>query len=407
MNNYPTSISEGKKYEYNFWKNKPVIQFDEFSTVSQQIEDDLTKRKVYGNDDSIILPNSMKWIFIDMKDDNILNSVVDFLKLYYINDIKNKFKLDYTIEFLKWAIGEDGFMIAIVSKINNIICGVVGASIRKITVFDKTEKFGIVNFLCAHPIYIKKKIAFTLIDEIIRRIVKYGINRGCFTTERCVPTPITVMRYYYRPINYIKLQKHGFTYIEGNPEIIQNKFMIKDSISKDYIQMQEEHILESLKLYILFMSRFNIYCNYTEQEFKNILLDNKFVKSYVIMNDNKVIDFVSYYELSYFMDDSIDKINAGYLFLHSCNNISIDEIIENLLKLMKYNNIDILNITDNMLMSEVILTKVFKNDENSDNEDCEKVYEHKFLKRNKKLHFNFFNWRCPEITPKQISWFPF
>lgn len=404
---YPNSISKGKKFSYQFWKNKPVSSFDEMSLGSQKIEDDLSKRRVYGEKTPIKLPDSMKWVTIDLEDSVMMDTVVSFLRMYYLIDVKKKFKLDYTADFIKWALGNDGIMIAIVTKDNNTICGIIGTSFKTMTIFNKIEKFAVVDFLCSHPFYRKKKIAFTLIDEIVRRIVSNGVHQGCFTTERCVPSPTTVIRYYHRPINYIKLQKYGFTDVGGKPDKVQEKFTIKGVLPSNCVPMTPDHIQHITKLHKKFMSRFNIYCNYSEDDMKHLLLNNNYVKSYVITENEQIVDFLSYYLLPYFMDNENDKINAAYLFLYSCNNISNDTMIENILKICNNNGIDILNVTDTGTMSDALLTKDIGNDDDSDIESYEHVYEHKFLKGSGKLHFNFFNWKCPTVKPKQISWVTF
>lgn len=412
---YPTTINEGKKYTYNFWKNKPVNNFNEISTLSQQIEVDLTKRKVYGSDEPIKLPDSMKWVEINTNDDQSLENISKFLKTYYLIDKSGKFKLDYTRNFLKWVLGDNSIAIAIESKKNNAICGFVSASFKNLTVFETTKKFAIVNFLCAHPIYRKKKIAFTLIDEIVRRIVKNDVHQGCFTTERCVPSPITTIRFYHRPINYIKLQKYGFTDLEEgkletekNPEKIQNLFTIKGCIPKNYIKMTENHIGQVHNLYNIYINRYNIYINYTTDDFKKLLLNNNIVCSYVHLNNDGIVDdFISYYKLNYFMDNTVDIINAGYLFLYTCNITYNCDFIENILKLMANDNIDILNTTDTMIIPETIYTKNVNICNDSDDESFSDSYQFGFLKGSGKIHFNFFNWKCPEIKTTQISWVTF
>ena len=404
---YPDSIAKGKNFPYQFWRNKPVTKFDELSLSSENIEEDLSKRKVYGTDNSVKLPESMKWVTVDLNNKSMVENVIQFLKLYYIVDVKNKFKLDYSPEFIKWVLGPDGIMIAIVTKDTNTMCGIVGTSFKTITVFEKTERFAVVNFLCSHPIYRKKRIAFTLIDEIVRRIVKTGVHQGCFTTERCVPTPTSVIRYYHRPLNYIKLQKFGFTEVGGNPEKVQEKFNIKGTVSSSYKRMEDSHIFSVTKLYKSFVSRFNIFCNYTEDDMKKLLLNNEYVKSYVVIENEKVIDFVSYYLLPYFMDNTEDKINAAYMFLYSCNNVAGGEMLDNVLKILFAEGIDVFNVTDTSSSSDILMTKDLNNDEDSDVESYEHVYEHKFLKGSGKLHFNFFNWKCPIVKSKQISWVAF
>jgi len=62
----------------------------------------------------------------------------------------------------------------------------------------------------------KKNICQILIDELTRLVVKDGTTQGCFTTDRYVPSPTAKLRYFRRPLNYMKLYKFGFSEIEGN-----------------------------------------------------------------------------------------------------------------------------------------------------------------------------------------------
>ena len=155
------------------------------------------------------------------------------------------------------------------------------------------------------------------------------------------------------------------------------------------------------------MSRFNIYCNYDLKEFTEIMTST-IVKAYVLKNsDNKPIDFVSYYLLPSLVVGTDQKVNACYLFLHTCLEANIDKMLDNLVCIAGANNMDVLNTTDIMEVGNALLTKESQKDEVSDADDYEKVYEHKFLKGSGKLYFNFFNWACPDILPKQLSWFSF
>ena len=412
---YPTSVTEGKKFTYNYWKNKPVSNFDETPVFSKNIETDLTQRKVYGNDEPIKLPSSMKWVEIDINDTANIETICKFLRAYYLVDDSGKYKLDYTKEFVKWAIESNGILLTIVSEKNNAICGVVSASFRNMTVFEGKQTFGVVNFLCAHPVYRKKKIAYTLIDEIIRRIVKKGVHQGCFTTERCVPSPTSTLRFYHRPINYVKLNKFGFTDLEldktpeqKNPEKIQKKIAVEPVIPSSYKPMELKHIPDVYRVYNKYINKYNIYSNYTTKELEHFLLNSDTVSSYVIVdNDNEIVDFVSYYKLNYFMDDTVEKITTAYLFLYSCNEINSTDFIDNLLKVVSHNKLDMLNVTDTMIISDCLFTHETTNGYDSDEDTYSKQYQHGFLKGSGKLHFNFFNWKCPTVLPKQLSWFAF
>jgi len=398
---YPSTVNEGKKYKYTFWSNKPVKQFNE-NIINSNIIEDLTQRKVYASDEPITLPSSLEWINVNLKDELMMNKVVEFLQLYYLPDEQDKFIPVYSTSFIKWMLGITGFLIAIVSKSNSTICGVVGGMVKTMTVFDKTEKFGSVKFLCALPLYRKKKIAYTLIDESVRRLVKLGVKQGYFVTERCVPSPVTTIRYYDRPINYIKLQKIKYIDIGGEPEKVQTKFDLKTSVSHNYVEMTKEHIEMVYVLYNKYIVKYNVYIQYTQTELETLLL-NECVNSYVVLDNNNVVDFISYYKLTYNVIGSDEKINTGVLFLYTCINKACDEMVENILKFAKINELDLFTVNDTMMIRDVLFTKDYTIEEESDIESYDRVFEHKFIRSTKTLHLNYFNWKCPTMKSNQVS----
>lgn len=398
---YPNTIRNAKNFNYTYWLNKPVTKFDEIVSSSEIIDQNLINKKVYSEE--LKLPISMKWNEINLTDNNSLLSVVNFLNKYYLID--NDFKPLYTPEYIKWTLGENGILLSIVNKNTNALCGIICSKIVSLTVYDKNDLFGNIILLCSHPTYRKKKIAQVLIDEMTRRLLNKNIKHAYFTTERCVPTPVSILRSYHRPINYVKLQKNGFLDFGGDPLKVHEKFILKNEIPKNYIIMEESHLEEVVKLYSLYMTKFNICCNYTKNELKTLLLNNKFVRSYVILDkNNKINDFVSYYELPYFNDkNNSENINAGYLFLHTCNIVPIDEIINNMILLMEQNSIDIFNIDDVVDIRNGLLTEDVEYEDDSDKETYERVYECKFTKTKSKTYVNFFNWKCPTTKSKQIG----
>jgi hypothetical protein len=176
--------------------------------------------------------------------------------------------------------------------------------------------------------------------------------------------------------------------------------------------MKEEHLEDVLRLLKEFNVRFNVYKNYDIETLRNELLNNENVSSYVIFSDDnhkKVIDFVSYVNIKYIKCSSFESINARNFYLHSCVNITTDDLMKYSLELAKIDNIDILNTTDVMLMSDIIMCKEYDTTEDSDNDENGKTYDYKFIKSGKKMHLNFFNWKCPQMRPIQISlfWFNF
>lgn len=407
---YPLTLKDAKEFSYNFWKNKPVKKLDENICIVQKICDNLSDRKSYGSE-PIKLPNGMKWMEVDTTNDLMMESIATFLKLYNVNDTNYKFRYCYTRDYIRWALGERSILVTILSS-DNSICAVIGANLNNVTVFDKRDTFGVIKFICSHPTYRKKKIAYTLIDEMTRRIInKFNIDIGCFVTNRCVPSPIVALRLYNRPIDYVKLQKCGFVELEEgvkeekkNPERIQEKFNVNGEMPKNYLPMTETDLPQVFDLYNKFMTRFNVHQNYTIDELKLLLLNNSFVKSYVELNDDKVVDFISYYKLNYLNRETNQEVSAGYLFLYSCNTTNGEEMMRNLTRSVNYDDIDILIVYDSGLMSDILLTNDFDVADESDNESYSKMYQHRFLRGNKKYYFNFFNFKCSNIKPKQIHW---
>ena len=406
---YPESIADAKNHQYCFWSNKPVLDFNETVGTSEPFEE-LIERQVYSSDNPVSLPSVLEWSEIDMTSDSDMKNVVSFLREHYLVDVSNKFKLDYTPDFIRWALGSKGFMIALVSKNNKNICGVVGASIKSMTVFDKTKQsIASVDFLCAHPKYRKRKVAFVLIDEIVRRIVRGGCNVGCFTTNRCVPSPTTVIRYYHRPLHYTKLFDLGFTRLQDSKQTTINKFEKLFNVvavnDPSYVLMKREDVQQVLKIYYEWMARFNIYTDYDEESFAEYFLGHDFIKTYCILDkDKNIVDFVSMYLLPYCIDNNPEKINAGYLLTYTATKESTNQIIKNVLKIASNFNLDVFNVTDIMTIGESILTRERENDEDSDTEEKNKMYEHKFIRGSGKIYFNFFNWKCPRVKPQQINW---
>jgi glycylpeptide N-tetradecanoyltransferase len=397
---YPTSLDEAKKYTYNFWKNKPVKKFDDISVNSERIENKLAERLVYSSDEPITLPSSMIWEDVMLDDITRLSNICDFLNKNYDIESKDRFRTLFTPEYIQWKL-RDGLILTIKSKDSDKIYGVIGCYFRNMVVYDKSEIFGIPDLLCAIPLFRKKKIAYTLIDEMVRRIIKLGYLQGCFVTKKCVPTPITTIRQYHRPLNYMKLKECNFIDIEGDNVKINKFLQISEDVSTNYVEMTTVHLTDVLKLYNKFTFRFNIHYEYTVDELKKLLLDNNIVKSYVIMKDDAVVDFVSYYKLPFHVTDSDQIINCAYLYLYSSENVNTSNMIKELLKILNKEDIDVLTIYDTGNMYDALLLKDSGNCE-SDYESYVKSYQHNFTKGTGKTYFNFFNWTCPSLATNQL-----
>ena len=168
---YPLTLNEAKLYTYNYWSTKPVMQLNTTSSQSSNIIPSLKKIEIESK-----LPISMYWMKI--KDDHNLAHIANFLNNNYQKN--ETFKLQYTSDFIKWILGNDGYMLTILTKNDNSICGCIGVSFKNLRVFEKKDKFAMAHLLCVHDVFKKKKMAQLLMDELSRRVVLDGVNQGCF-----------------------------------------------------------------------------------------------------------------------------------------------------------------------------------------------------------------------------------
>lgn len=391
---YSKSSKNEKPSQY--WKNKPVAKLNDFVYSSSRIND-LNENLFCKGTTQNPLPKSMNWNIIEISDNKNLEIACDFLNRHY----QDKNKICIGVDLIKWNLGNGGFILSIVNN-NNAMCGMIGCGIRNMIVCDKKEKFAYVNFMCAHPSYRKKNIAQTLMNELARYVnVDKKISQGIFMSSKKICRPVSILRKYYRPINYLKLNDSGFLSIEGNIEVINKKFIVKGTPDSSFVPIKSEHMDDVYTLYNKYMSQYNISCCYEKEELSNLLFDN-IVKSYVVIRNGEVIDFVSYCQINYTGKEGI-QIRSGHIFLYSLNTEYGENMMDNLIKIMAEDNIDVMISFDDMDINNILLSENF-DDKDSDVETYDKVYEHKFLKQ-KKSYVNLFNWKAPFLSSQKISLF--
>lgn len=425
MSTYPTTYSEAEKHRYTYWKGKPCRKLFGGSNKLGIIEpiEMIKKRRVYSTSEPIDL-SPLQWRPVDMTNDEELTQVVNFINANYVSDRSAQFKLHYTNDMVRWALGLDSELVTI--RYGEHIIGTVGVSIKDMTVEDFKGRVGEVNFLCVHPKYRaetveaskpkpknnKKKrknrrkqyLVHALIDEGIKRIIKRDGVAGVFTTSKYVPTPSATIRYFQRPLNYEKLFNHKYSILSGDTKSLHKRFMEKVEPMDYYHRATIEDVPSMLKLYYEYMEKFNVYINYTQEEFAHYLF-NPCVNTYVMKKNGVVVDFVSYYNLQQSIKDSDELINGAYLFLYTCTTEDVNIMASNIIRLASRDSSpDVFTATDVMDNSEFLLSNKIYPDEESGEEDYEKSYDHKFLKGTGKLHLNMFNISTSRMYSSQVCW---
>lgn len=369
----------------SYWDNQPVQKY--ISHVSSKICD-LKLKKVQ-------LPLFMNYSIVNYENINKLNVICEFLNINYDKNII------FNLDLIKFMMGLDGFIVVIFNNETNNIYGVVCVNFEKNIIYEKTEIFALCNFMCVHKKCRNKNIAKLLMDITKQVCCEKNIEQGYFKSDKLLYMPqSSTLRKYIRPLNYKKLLENKFIKnAENNIEKIENthkKFVLNDNYDEKYVEMNENHIDEMYELYNDYVLKYNFYCFYTKDEFRN-LFTNNIVKCYVVIENNKVIDFFSYIIIKYKND-----VIAGNLFLYTTTNVYGDSMMNNILKILVKNNIDVLITYDNDNISDIIMSEKYDYDENSDYETYDKVYEHKFLK-NKKEYLYLYNWKNKYLNSNNIS----
>ena len=96
---------------------------------------------------------------------------------HYVEDTDGKFRFDYSIPFLRWALNPPGQPAEWVIGVrgNGKLVGFITAIKVNMTVCGKSMDMAEVNFLCVHKKIRDKRLAPQLIREITRRVNQRNI----------------------------------------------------------------------------------------------------------------------------------------------------------------------------------------------------------------------------------------
>lgn len=374
--------------ESNFWKNKPVMKCG--NPISSEIIK-LDNKKIYDSDIETSLPQTLKWQIYKKSNDEICN----FLNKFY--DTINTTKIVFTNDLIDFLIGDNNVILCVVVKETQSICGLICGSIDNMVIFDKIENFCNVMMLCVDYEFRNKKLSQILINELSRFMFKnHNISHGIFESKTKISMPVTTVCKYIRPLNYKKLIELKFISTQDKDiEKMHKKFLLNTS-NIEYVPMKNEYLDDVYKLYLMYMQKFNIHKKYTKDVFSK-KISNNVVKTYVIIQNDKIIDFASYIPIKYETNDN-QIINVGSVYMYSLLNEVGDVMINNIMKIMLNDNMDAIIMNDTMNGDDILIIG------DEDKELFDKIYEHRFIKRDKK-YLNLFNWQCEQLPSCRISYF--
>ena len=284
-----------------------------------------------------------------------INKICNLLENNYVEDVKNKFRYGYKPSFMQWYLNSfNTHNIGIIyeNKLIGFICG----RINNIMLMHNIKKITEIDFLCID----KKFRKHDLCPLLIKEITKYYINLvddAIFTSEYKFNNTISNVKYFTKFINIKKLVDAEYIKTTTPVNIIEKIFDMPHITSNmTLIKAEEKDIDECFKLYNIYFQKFDLYEILTKDEFKKMFF-NPHINLYKLVDNNIIIDFISYYMIDIFVLQKNTKLRDSFMFYYTN--------ITNNLKIMIYllinkldNNIDtfiVSNImdTDNTILNDL------------------------------------------------------
>ena len=133
----------------------------------------------------------------------------------YVEDTLGNFRLNYSKEKLIWALASPGYIkhlqFLIRNSKNKKIMGCTFGLPKKMTMNGKQVKIIEGNFLTVHKKLREKRMAQTIITEVLRRQRKLGYNLSLYTSGKSMPTPFVTVHYMNRFLNVQRLVDGKYT----------------------------------------------------------------------------------------------------------------------------------------------------------------------------------------------------
>lgn len=93
---------------HEFWGSQPVPNYYDCLPLSAYNKAVEVKTAADVSQTPLPLPAGYEWVTIDLNNDDEANEVYQLLSNHYVEDTEGKFRFDYSINFLRWALNPPG-----------------------------------------------------------------------------------------------------------------------------------------------------------------------------------------------------------------------------------------------------------------------------------------------------------
>ncbi len=326
------------------------------------------------------------WRTFDVKSKEECKEIADFLKYNYVEDSNNKYRLNYTEDFIYWYLN------CLKSKAigithNDILVGIITSRYIKVSLNKEVENLVEIDFLCIKKNTRNNKLCPILIQEITRLSNVDGVFEAIFTSENKYYNLLSTVHYYTRTINVKHLV--DIKYIKSNNTLteLENYYSLpKMKGTKELIRINNsssKYIDKCYDLYNKYVSKFTVHEIFTKEDFINSFI-NDHVILYVLVDNNNVLDFISYYYVNISIIENPDEImKDGYLYYYSNNSNNLYKMFQLLLHKLKDDKID-----------SFLALNIMETEE-------EMLNDFKFIKDGKE--FNYLLFKNPNLNIKKYK----
>ena len=202
--------------EHDFWHTQPVPRYYDSVPDSDYNAPIETKTVSEVPQEPYALPKGYHWSEINLHEKEQAEELYKLLADHYVEDSEGKFRFDYSIDFLKWALTPPGqypeWLVGVRGGQANQLYGFLSAIPVHMVVNGREILMAEVNFLCVDKRLRAKRLAPILIKEITRRVNLKNIWQAIYTSGVTLPTPFGTAPYWHRNLNPKKTCEVQFSY---------------------------------------------------------------------------------------------------------------------------------------------------------------------------------------------------
>lgn len=276
----------------------------------------------------------------------------------YVEDNNHSFRYNFTPEFIQWYLNSSHSINVGIVELNILIGFICGRAIR-IMLNGIEQNVAEISFLCVHKTMRMRRLCPLLINEITRQFTEYGITEAIYTSEHKYAHSITSVNYYIRCLNIKKLVEIGYLKSSVSMDELHKIYTLQPfKGSRKLVQLENniKHITKCYELYNTYYKQFECYDVLTLEMFQYMLV-NDHVTTFMLMDNNNIIDFISYY----IVETNVLKLNTttldAYLYYYTNTSKHLHKMFLMLLHEL-FNKVDTFMALNTMDKEEDIFTSL-------------------------------------------------